>query len=386
MALRVTDTGHKSFVLIARYPSHPKHPTRRSLGDVGKITLEDARDKAREWSELIDKSKDPKIEEARKQAATQRQQNTTFAFVAAEFLERHASKLKKNGEAKRIIEAEFVKRWGPRPIGDILPQEISAAIRAIVKRGSPYQAHNALGYIRGLFSWAIGTGEFGITTSPVDRIKPKALIGEKVARDRVLSDIELRAIWAAAGKMGYPYGPVFRLLMLTGQRELEIAGMSRAEVDDPENPGLLTIPASRMKGGKTHEVPLTPKAAEIVKSLPSFSAGDYVFTTTDGLKSINGFSKSKTRIDKLSGITGWTIQDVRRTARTRFSALPAEEKVRELTIAHVKKGLDKNYDHHDYRNEKRALLEQWERRLMAIVDRPPDDVADLARERERRRA
>lgn len=100
---------------------------------------------------------------ARQRAETQRRQFNTFAAVAGEFLERHAAGLKKSAEAKRIIEREFVKRWGSRPITDIMPEEIATAIRAIVKRGSPYQAHNVLGYIRRLFNWAIGTHEFGIS-------------------------------------------------------------------------------------------------------------------------------------------------------------------------------------------------------------------------------
>src|SRR5215831_1533627 len=184
LALRVTDRGHKSFVLVARYPSNPEHPTRRSLGDVGAITLE----------------------QARQQAAAQRRQLNSFAAVAAEFLERHASKLRKSAEAKRIIENEFVKRWGPRPVTDIRPEEAAIAIRAIVKRGAPYQAHNAFGYLRRLYNWAIGTHEFGIETSPVERLSPSDLIGKRAARERTLLDDELRSVWFAAGSMGYPYG------------------------------------------------------------------------------------------------------------------------------------------------------------------------------------
>jgi hypothetical protein len=93
---------------------------------------------------------------------------------------------------------EFVKRWGARPITEITPEEVAAAIRAIVNRGAPYQAHNALGYIRRLFNWAIGTHEFGIETSPVERLKPADLIGKREARERVLTDPELRAVWLAA--------------------------------------------------------------------------------------------------------------------------------------------------------------------------------------------
>jgi integrase len=381
LALRVTETGHKSFVLVARYPAKPKNPTRRSLGDVGKISLDEAREKARRWLALIEKGTDPKVEEARQKAAQQRKQITTFAAVADEFLERHASGLKKSAEAKRVIEGEFVKRWGSRPVTDIMPEDVAPVIRAIVKRGAKYQAFNALGYIRTLFNWAIGNPEFGIKVSPIAGLKPKSLIGEKEARDRVLSDAELRAVWNAAGELGYPYGPVFQLLILTGQREREIAEISRAEIDG----ALLIIPATRMKGGAVHEVPLTRAAIDILDALPRF-AGNHLFTTTGGEKPINGFSKVKARIDKLSGVTGWVIHDIRRSVRTRFSALPVQDIVRELVIAHAQKGLHKVYDQHSYRDEKRHCLDLWEKRLLAIVEPPPPDVMDLSAARAKRLA
>jgi integrase len=366
MALRVTDRGHKSFVLVARFPSNPVHPTPRTIGEVGAITLAQARQKAREWIELIQHGIDPKIEEARQRAATQRRQVNTFAVVAAEFLDRHASTLAKKAEAKRIINGEFVRRWGPRPVADIAPEEVAAAIRTIVKRGSPYQAHNALGYIRTLYNWAIGTHEFGIVSSPVERLTPKALIGSRKARERTLTDGELRAVWDAAGQMDYPYGPLFKLLILTGQREREIADMSWSEIDNR----LLTIPAARMKGDRGHEVPLTPLADHLLKTLPRWTGGDFVFSTTGGAKPVNGFSKAKVRIDKLSGVSDWVIHDLRRTVRTHFSALPVEDLVRELVIAHAKPGLHKVYDQHAYQNEKRRCIELWEQRLITIINSP----------------
>jgi integrase len=384
LALRVTDRGHKSYVLVTRYPSNPKNPTRRALGEVGAITLDEARQKARSWLGLIEKGIDPKAEETRKRAEGQRRQVNTFALVAAEFLERHAAGLKKSTEAKRIIEGEFVKRWGSRPITDIMPEEVAVAIRAIVRRGSPYQAHNALGYVRRLFNWTIGTHEFGIRTSPVAQLKPKDLIGKREARERTLSNDELRAVWNAAGEMGYPYGPVFQLLILTGQREREVAEMRWPEVDFTER--LWTIPAERMKGSRAHEVPLTPRAVEAIESLPRWCGGDFVFTTTVGQKPINGFSKSKARADRLSRVSDWVIHDLRRTMRTHLSALPVQDLVRELVIAHAKPGLHKVYDQHAYQDEKRHCLELWEARLLSIVEPRPGDVADLAQVRERRRA
>ena len=366
LALRVTDRGHKSFVLVARYPSHPKNPTRRALGEVSAITLEEARRKARGWLDLISKGIDSKVEEARQRAQAERRQVNTFAIVAGEFLERHAAGLKKSAEARRIVESEFVKRWGPRPITDIMPEEVAGAIRAIVRRGAPYQAHNALGYIRRLFNWAIGTHEFGIRASPVSQLKPKDLIGKREPRERTLSSDELRAVWQAAGYMGYPYGPVFRLLILTGQREREVAEMRWSEVEFEGR--LWTIPAQRMKGDRAHEVPLSPAAVALLESLPQWN-GHFVFTTTGGTKPINGFSNAKTRIDRLSGVCGWVIHDLRRTVRTHFSALPVEDIVRELVIAHARPGLHKVYDLHAYQHEKRNCLGLWENRLLAIVGR-----------------
>jgi Arm DNA-binding domain len=152
LALRVRNAGHKTFVLIARYPFNPKNPTRRALGEVGKSTLEQARAKGRRWLELIGKGIDPKADEAR-QRAEQRRQVNSFAAVAMEYLTREATKLAHSVQARRIIESEFVKRWGSRPVTDILPEEAAAAIRAIVKRGAPAQARNAFGHGSRMFGW-----------------------------------------------------------------------------------------------------------------------------------------------------------------------------------------------------------------------------------------
>ncbi len=410
LALRVTDRGHKSFVLVARYPSNPANPTRRALGDYGAVSLDKARAKARGWLELIGQGKDPKIEQERQRALEQRRQAVTFAAVASEFLGRHAAGLAKAEEARRIVQGEFVKRWGNRPIADLLPEEVAAAIRAIVKRGAPYQAHNAFGYLRRLFNWAIGTNEFGLTASPVEHLRPADLIGKRESRDRTLTDDELRAAWEAAGEMGYPYGPLFRLLILNGQRENEIAEAQRAEFQADKR--LLTIPAERMKGKRAHEVPLAPDALAIFEGIPRFSGGPFLFTTTNGEKPVNGFSKAKRRLDKLTlkklraigaergdvdliarvdcfeALLGtmegddkeaaeiaagefkrewWVLHDLRRTMRTHLSALPVDDMVRELVIAHAKKGLHKVYDQHAYLAEKRRCLGLWEARLAHIV-------------------
>lgn len=372
LALRVTHQGHRSFVLIARYPTRPRNPTRRALGDYGELTLEQARDKAREWLVLIQKGIDPKVEQARGRAEAARVQANTFAHVAEQYLQRGAAKLANAAELRRTIQREFVKPWGFRPVTDIRPEEVAEAVRAIVDRGAAYGAHSAFAGLRRLFNWAIGTHEFGLLASPLERLSPRDLIGVREARERILTDAELRAVWGATEAMGYPFGPFIRMLILTGQRQREVSDLGWSELAlDAEDNGnddeaLWTVPAERMKGSRVHEVPLAPLAIGLLRSLPRF-AGDFAFTTTSGDRPISGFSKAKVRLDKLSGVEGWRFHDLRRTMRTHLSALPVPDMVRELVIAHAKPGLHAVYDRHSYQDEKRECLTLWERRLSGIV-------------------
>jgi integrase len=391
LALRVTDRGHKSFVLVARYPLNPKNPTPRSLGDYGAVTLAEARQKAREWLSMIAKGIDPAIEVERQKAAQLRQQGNSFAAVAADFLDQHASKLVKSDETRGVFEREFIHRWGARPVADITPHEVASAIRSIVNRGHRATAHNAYADLRKMFNWAIGTGVYGLEASPLDRLKPIELIGRKNVRSRVLNDDELKTVWDAAGLMNYPNGPMIRMLILTGQRLTEISDLRWSEIDLDQ--ALATIAASRMKTKVAHEVPLAPMAQSLLTALPRFRGGDFVFTTRNGEKPIGGFGNSKTRLDRFiaqlrgdgSALEHWTYHDLRRTMRTHLSALPVDDLVRELVIAHAKPGLHRVYDLHAYQDEKRQCLQLWEQRLAGILAPPPPaGVSDIAEARAKR--
>jgi integrase len=149
----------------------------------------------------------------------------------------------------------------------------------------------------------------------------------------------------------------------------EVAEMSWSEVEFERR--LWTVPAKRMKGDRAHEVPVAPAAVALLESLPRWNGGDFIFTTA--------------RVDRLSGVSAWVIHDLRRTVRTHLSALPVEDLVRELVIAHAKPGLHKVYDLHAYQDEKRRCLDLWEKRLLSIVEPRPCDVADLAESRESRK-
>ena len=210
--IRVTETGQRTFVLVARYPGS-SNPTRRAVGEYGALTLEGARQKARDWIEESKKGRDPREEEERQRAAEQRKRANTFAAVAEDFI---ASKLpgeRKAKEVERDIRREFlpVERGG-RPITDISHLDIRGVVKAKA-RTAPAQARNLLGTAKRLFAWAVDEGVYDLRASPAEALKPKNVIGDKVSGERVLSDDELFALWRVTGGLGYPQGAVYRMLM-----------------------------------------------------------------------------------------------------------------------------------------------------------------------------
>ena len=393
LGIRVTDKGHRTFIFAHRFPGGRSY-TRRELGEHGAITLEAAREKARHWRELIRRGVDPRVVEEQEQREQQRRRKNTFASVAEEFIKDKLAGERKGREVERDIRREFIEPWAIRSITDITPADVRDVIKAVKDLGAPYQAHNLLGYARRLFNWAIAQEAYGLESSPCDRLKPKVLIGKKALRKRILTDSELRAFWKATEAMGYPLGPLFRLLAVTIQRKSEVAEATWSEFDLDQK--LWTIPSERMKGDAAHAVPLSNDALAILRSLPRFNKGGHLFSTTFGVKPVAGFSKSKNRLDQLmlvelrkaaeaSGydpvsvkLEPWVIHDIRRTGRTGLSALPVTDMVRELVIAHARPGLHQVYDQYAYLDEKRHALELWATRLRSIVEPAPPNVVALS--------
>ncbi len=386
LGARVSETGRRTFVLVARYPGS-RNPTRRALGEFGALNLEQARAKAREWHELLRKGIDPREHEERKRIEQQRRRANSFRAVCEEYIRLAVigpnpdqPKQRKGIETKRDLENEFIARWNGRPITDITAHDVMGVIDAAVSRGAPYQAHNLLGHVRRLFNWCIARGVYGLDRSPCDRMKPRDVIGAKQVRTRVLTDPEWRAFWSASVSMPYPYGPLFRVLALTGQRKSEVAEARWREFD--LNKKLWTIPPERMKADAPHLVPLTDSVVAILESLPRFDKGDHLFSTTHGAKAVNGFSKAKAILDhkmlaELGELPPFVIHDVRRSVRTGLSALAVSSEVAELVIAHARPGLRRVYDQYGFQAEKRRALELWAARLRDIVERSPANVLQL---------
>jgi integrase len=392
LVVRVSETGRRTFVLLTRFPGK-KNPTRRAIGEYPRIGLDAARQEARDWLKLIARGIDPAIEKERRATAENQRQEISFGRVAEDFIKGKLGKERKGAEVARDIRRVFIEGkglpkelhpWRARPITDITPLDVRAVVKHFAEQDKLYQAHNLLGYARRLFNWAIDQHVYGLQTSPCDRLKAKAIIGSKVPRSRVLRDAEIRAVWAAADETGYPYGHLFKFLLVTGQRKSECAEVQWSEIDLDKR--LWVIPAERMKANAAHVVPLSDDAVELLQSVPQFDAGEYVFSSTGGKKPVNGFSKAKQSFDKLvlaklckddakAKLPAWVLHDLRRTCRTGLSAIPSiSDHVRELVIGHTKSGLHKVYDQHSFLDEKRIALEAWAQRLNSIVTPPPENV------------
>lgn len=395
LGVRMSPTGRKTFVLMTRYPgSH--NPTRRALGTYGELTLEEAREKAREWLRLIEKGKDPAVAEEEKRQAELRRQSNTLASVVEDYLRLHVvGRQRKGDEVARDLRRVFVKLWGARPITEITRHDVLNLIEGIRDHGTavalgekgkskpaPVQARNLLGYLKTFFSWAIERDTYGLESSPCDHLRSARIIGERQSSERTLTDSELVTFWQATGHIGYPYGPLYRLLLLSGLRLNEVADAQWSEFDVTKK--IWVIPAARMKGksgkARPHSVPLTADMLTLLEGLPRFNGGDYLFSLSGGASPVWVSSEVKKRLDArmadLMGkpVTPWVNHDLRRTVRSRLSELRVSADVAEAVLAHVKPGIRGVYDRYELFDEKRHALELWATRLRSIIEPQPNVV------------
>jgi hypothetical protein len=357
------------------------------LGSYPVVTLAAARAAAREALSALLAGADPATaREAKRRAkeeAERRRQDNTFAATAERFIAQHLPKLRTRRAYEQLIRRELIPVLGDRPIGEIRRRDIIALIDAIVERGADHpgrgrprsggehRARHTLAALHKLFAWAIARDVEGLESNPCGAAVDIFGGGVKV-RDRVLTDEEIRLVWAAAGQEAYPFGDLIRALLLSGQRLREIAETRWAEVDGDT----LAIPAARMKGGQAHSLPLTDRMRALLDGLPRFAAGDFLFTTTAGRLPIGGFSRMKRRLDRriaaLGAVAPWQIHDLRRSMRTGMAEAGIMPFVGELVIGHRQAGVHAVYDKAKYDPEKREALLIWEKRLLSLVEPEPE--------------
>ena len=377
LALRITDRGAKTWCISYHFPDdqgRPKHH-RYTIGPWPAIGLMRAREEARKVKAQAKAGIDPKVARASDQnvarTKVQAEARSTFRAIAENYIDRECSRLKRGREYEAAIRRELLPTWGARPIADLRRLHLIELTDALLDAGKPMAAYRVFEIAKRILNWAVERGETEV--SPFATMKPPA---PKVMRDRVLKPDEIKLVWEAWGAMDYPFGPLGKFLLMTAQRLNEVAQMQWSEID--RDSALWIIAADRTKSGREMEVPLSSLALEILDDLPEFIDGDYVFTTTGGRRPVSGFNKMKTRSDKLSGVTGWRLHDLRRTGRTGLAELGVPEIIAEMVLNHAPRNtLTKIYNRHEYADEKRDALERWAGRLREITEPPPENVVKL---------
>ena len=348
LALRVTPSGAKTWCVLYR---HRGMPRRLTLGDADSIPLADARDRARDAVRLASKGEDPA---AAKQEARKAK---TIADLAADYIERYAKKKKRSWkEDDRILRAEVLPAWKHRAIEDIKRRDVRLLVEAIADRGAPIMANRTTALLSKLFRFAMD--DELIEHSPAVRISRPA---PEQKRDRVLSDDELRTLWAAWEGLCVEMGAYFKLRLISAQRGKEVAAMRWSDVDLES--GWWTIPATVAKNKLAHRVPLTASALTILKSLRQTASKDAVYV----LAGARG-RRQQSEAAATFGVEDFRGHDLRRTAASQMTGGGIARLTVSKILNHVESGVTAVYDRHGYDSEKRAALDWWALKLAAILD------------------
>jgi integrase len=337
---------------------------------------------------------------------------STFGLLAQQYIEEHAQpKTRRWRETARnlgllyplegestVARGGLSERWADRPVTSIDGHDIYSVVDEARRRGMPGlgRRNDGMSDPRGramgrtlskFFAWLLQHRR--ITSNPCIGVwKPPA----PQSRERTLTDSEIRWFWQATEKLGPPFGPLLRLLLLTGQRLGEVSGMRREELHDG---GTWHLPSSRTKNRKPHIVPLSPLAVELIKSVPVIEGCPFFFTTT-AKRPVSGWSRVKSRLDTAmlalanNDIAPWRLHDLRRSAVTGMTESPPKglgiaPYIIEAVVNHVgaKAGVAGIYNKSEYLAEKKAALARWAVHLQGLVGGGSGNVVPMDKERRR---
>src|SRR5262245_22843880 len=281
LALRVTANGSKSWSTFYRFNGRLR---RLTIGPYPVIRPAQARREAAAALERVRGGVDPAAEKRARRYAPD-PETDTFNKLVSDYLERYAHKNTGPGtfkETKRVLESEDLAAWRNRPISEISRRDVIEVIDRIAKRAA-VQANRTLARLRALFNWAVEKDR--LSSSPIMGRKPPT---KERARDRALTDDELRWFWRACETIDWPFGPLAKLLLLTAQRRDEVGGMESSELDFAQK--TWTLPRNKVKNNRAHEVHLSDAAVQVLRSVPRVGNGP-VFSTNG--RPVSGFSQSK---------------------------------------------------------------------------------------------
>lgn len=380
--LRIAAGGRKTWIVLYRVGSKK---VRESLGTLAAIpNVADARSKARESMRQAQAGVHPVAARRKQEAAEARALSAGAALdrYLAEYVERN-TRASTGKETRRLLERDVKPGWGTRPLVEISRQDVNDLVDEIANRGAPFQSNRTLAQLKTFFSWARSLDL--IATDPSEGVRRRA---KEVARDRVLQDDEIRLFWSACERIGWPFGPLFKLLLVTAQRHGEVRNLEWPELDLSGR--VWTIPREKAKNDRTQLVHLSPLAVRILEDLPQLEVphdeegrprtrSQFIFTTT-GLKPVSGMSRAKAGLDRrmlellrkqrkeqgsdpeAAVIPDWILHDLRRTAATGMARLNAAPHVVEKILNHSSgtiSGVAAIYNRHAYLEERKMALDGW---------------------------
>jgi integrase len=407
LGVRVTARGTRTFIAQWTDPA-TRRKVREPLGVWGSLTIDQARDAARARLGAVAKGINPRAERERQRKEAERERAETALTFEALIDEWKALHLA-HRRPRYAAEAERAIRCGlpgllRRPAARISRGDAVNALDRIVKAGKAVTAGRTMAYARACFAWGKRRGK--VSENPFAELPISNGASE---RERALSDAEIARVWAAADTLGYPFGPFYKLLILTLQRREEVAAMRWSEVS--EDMARWTLPGARMKNGKPHIVHLSEAARDVLRAMPRVEGCDLVFTTTayrigapdaapNGKRKgeprpISGFSQGKRYLDaaiakaraetaaklgqKADAMTAWRVHDLRRTGVTTLAALGFDSIVVDKLLAHQPgklRGVARVYQRHDFARERAAALDAW---AAHVTGERVDNVVPLTR-------
>lgn len=351
--IRALQSGRRSW--IYQYRDEHGRTRRIVLGDVSTVRLEDARDAARRTAASVSHGSNPSVERKNKRAA-----GTVFEVVEAYLpYAQERQRLRSYRETERHLRTHAAPLHHERSEA-VHRRDITALLDRVARNSGPIAANRVRAALSAMWSWGLRSGLIDAESNPV----AFSVRYPEKARERVLSDAELKAVWGATDEDG-DYSRIVRLCLLTGCRREEIGSLRWDEIQDER----IVLGPNRMKGNVAHEIALLPMMAAAIPVRPENAEG-YVFGRRG--TGFSGFSDSKEKLDaKLvkSGLQmrAWGLHDLRRTFSTRLHDAGVEPLVIEALLAHKQQGVAAVYNRASFREAKLVALTRWHEILSGIL-------------------
>jgi integrase len=355
--LRVGAGGQIRGSWVVQYRHGGAH-RRYRIADAAVLGADQARAEARKLLARLALGSDPALERGDRRGKDQ----LTLRSIIDEFLAAKTTAVRQSTmrSLERYLRGGYFRPLLGTPVDRIRRRDIAARLTVIARESGAPSAGLARGALIQCLAWAMRAG-LTETNPAIDTPAPAAAR----PRERVLDNDELAAVWRASGDDDY--GRIVRLLILCGSRRAEVGGLAWSELD--LDSGIWILPATRSKNGRSHALPIMPMMRAILDQVPRRATRDQLF----GARGAGGYADwtmGKRGIDQRSGVTDWTLHDLRRTAATRMADIGIAPHIIEEILNHQsghRRGVAGVYNRSRYEREVRAVLAVWHDHVRAIA-------------------